>query len=73
MSMAACTVLGIVHPEALPADFLLQEQGHGYRDGWWRILVLAGGVCLEDKVLPVPSLNPHHLGQVGAWPSSDLS
>ena len=52
---------------------LLQEQGHRYQDGWWRSLVQAGGVCLEDKVLPVPSLNPEHLGQVRAWPSSDLS
>lgn len=36
-------------------------------------MVEAGGVCLEDKMLPVPSLNPEHPGQARAWASSDLS
>lgn len=42
----------------------LQHWGRRDWDGWWSHLVQAG-VCLEAKVLPVPSLKPEALGWAG--------
>lgn len=61
--VAASTALGTL-PQTHSQQTHFQHWGHRSWDGWWSHLVQAG-VCLEAKVLPVPSLNPEALAWAG--------
>lgn len=63
LRVAGSTALGTL-PQTHSQQACLQHWGHRYWDGWWSHLAQAG-VCLEAKVLPVPSLNPEALGWAG--------